>query len=138
MSNKAIEKLLTLAADAERAAAAYRLAAAALNGHAVDKRVTRSATILDAALELDAARRGTKPKPKPKPTRQRGDVARAVRARRERTARVLATIAKKGPLTFAEITDAADGRRIGTVLSRRGYIKPVGDKYARTAKPFTV
>lgn len=136
MSSKAIEKLLALATEAERAAASYRLAAAALNGHAVDKRAARSAAVLDGALELDAARRGPKRKPaKPEP----GAPTRAKLAARERTARVLAIIADKGPMTNAEITVANEGRRFGVApLANAGYLKHVGDTYKRTAKPFVV
>jgi hypothetical protein len=135
MSTKAIAKLLTLAADAERAAAAYRLAAAALNGHAVDQRAARSATILDAALELDAERRA--PKPKPKQIRT-GDHTRKIRAQRARTARQLAHLEKPGPLTAAAWNEAAKARIGIPALLNAGYLKTVGDKYARTAKVYDV
>jgi hypothetical protein len=139
MSSKAIEKLLALATEAERAAAAYRLAAAALNGHAVDKRVERSADVLGDALALDAARRAPKSKPKSKKS-GRGDHTREKLAIRERTARVLAFVEEKGPLTSAEITAAVgSGGRIGySPLLQAGFLKKVGDKYKRTAKPFVV
>jgi hypothetical protein len=141
MSSKAIEKLLALATEAERAAASYRLAAAALNGHAVDKRVERSADVLGDALKLDAARRA-KPKSKtPKPKRvHTGEATRAKLAIRERTARVLAFVEEKGPLTSAEITaGVGGGGRIGySPLLQAGFLKRVGDKYKRTAKPFVV
>jgi len=137
MSSKAIEKLLALATEAERAAASYRLAAAALNGHAVDKRVERSADVLGDALKLDAARRA---KPKPPRRKHDGEHTRERLAIRERTARVLAIIADKGPLTSAEITAAVGGGgRVGySPLLQAGFLKKVGDKYKRTAKPFTV
>jgi hypothetical protein len=137
MSSKAIEKLLALATEAERAAASYRLAAAALNGHAVDKRVERSADVLGDALKLDAARRA----PKPKKWAHTGKATREKLATRERTARVLAYIADKGPVTSAEITAAVGGGgRVGYApLLGAGLIKKVGgDKYKRTAKPFAV
>jgi hypothetical protein len=102
-----------------------------LNGHAVDKRAARSATILDAALELDAARRAPKPK-------RTGGLARTVRAQREQTAAILARIKDAGPMT-AQAISAAAGRRVGvTPLVNAGYLKAVGDKFKRTAKPFSV
>jgi hypothetical protein len=140
MSNKAIEKLLTLAAEAERAAAAYRLAAAALNGHAVDKRVERSADVLGDALALDAARRAPKPKSGRKTALvHTGESTREKLAIRERTARVLAFIGEKGPTTGPEIAAAFEGGRIGFApLLNSGYLKRVGNKYKRTAKQFVV
>ncbi len=139
MSSKAIEKLLALATEAERAAASYRLAAAALNGHAVEKRVERSADVLGDALKLDAARRAKPKTPKPKRVHT-GEATRAKLAIRERTARVLAFVEEKGPLTSAEITaGVGGGGRIGySPLLQAGFLKRVGDKYKRTAKPFVV
>lgn len=139
MSNKAVEKLLALATEAERAAASYRLAAAALNGHAVDKRVARSAAVLGDALELDAARREKQPKGKPKKRTHTGEHTREKLATREGTARVLKILADKGPMTAAALREAAgrDKFPFGSFI-HNGFVKAVGDKYKRTAKPFVV
>jgi hypothetical protein len=143
--SSATEKLLKLADEAERTAAAYRMAAAALNGHAVDKRGTRSEAVLGDAIAIDAARRERKPKPA-KPAKaatrrkQTGEATREKLAIRERTARVLAIVEDKGPMTSDAITEAVGGSgRIGFApLLNAGYLKAVGDKYKRTAKPFVV
>lgn len=128
----AIEKLLKLADDAERQAAAYRLAAAALNGHAQVTRTARAATVLDAALEVDAKRRQGKRKPAP------GDATRRALATRERTAKLLEAL-ERGPMTLDECVEAYGGRVPYGPLMHVGLIKKIGGgKYKRTAKPFAV
>lgn len=132
----AIEKLLKLADDAERQAAAYRLAAAALNGHAAVSRTARAATVLDAALEVDAARRARAPR---KPPRRAGHTQRKLEIRKQ-TATVLETLASRGPMTSKDLAAAVGRVRVPiSPLLNNGLIARVGKKqYKRTAKPFAV
>jgi hypothetical protein len=135
--SSATEKLLRLADEAERAAASYRLAAAALNGHAVAKQVVRYPGILGEALDLDAARRERKPK-RPTKYSRTGEHKRKVLARRARSASHLEYLGKHGPLTAAAWNEAVKARVGIAPLLNAGYIKAVGDKYQRTAQAFTV
>jgi hypothetical protein len=109
--SSATEKLLRLADEAELKAAAYRMAAAALNGHAVNQRAARSATVLDDALAIDAARRKTTPK-RPTKYARTGEHKRMVLARRARTAQYLDYLKEHGPLT-AQAFNAGVGDRVG-------------------------
>lgn len=134
MSNKSIEKLLALADEAERNAAAYRLAAAALNGHAVNKRAARATSVLDAAIAVDAERREGKSKKK----KHGAWTVEGKLEQRARTAKILETVAERGPITYDDLV-AVHGQRIAMgALTGRGFIKRVGNKYRRTSKPFVV
>lgn len=57
---------------------------------------------------------------------------RTLRKQRQRTARLLAKIAEKGPVPFTAV-----GPAIG-ILVRRGYVEKIAEGYIRTKKEFTV
>jgi hypothetical protein len=135
--SSATDKLLALADKAEREAAAYRLAAAALNGHAVTKRAARAEGVLADAVALDAARRNGGPtKKKERPAT--GESTRAKLAAREKVAGILGQLEADGPLTQDELHALAGGRFAFGPLMNAGYIRRVGKKYGRTKKPYNV
>jgi|SRR5262245_52402 len=113
------ERLLQLAAQHEAKAAALRLAASELNGHATH----HATTTLPAKLAGAIALRGKKP----------GTVA-GVRAQRERTAELLDRIAASGGTPAPKSIVG----RSAAPLTRAGYLQRIGDGYIRTAKPFIV
>jgi hypothetical protein len=139
--SKDSERLIKLAEEREHEAAAFRLAAAALNGHAVDKRAARHPKIMHAAIESDAARRAEGPTPPKKKGRGRpatGASTRAKLAAREKVAGMLGQLEADGPLTQDELHALAGGRFAFGPLMNAGYIRRVGKKYARTKKPYSV
>ena len=104
--SSATEKLLRLADEAERTAAAYRMAAAALNGHAVDKRVTRSAAVLGDAL--DARRRA--PRDANRNANKRTGETRAHGARAPRPhGRISGSLRETRPVTAAAMERGRQG-----------------------------
>jgi hypothetical protein len=140
MKGSAIEKLLRLADEAERTAAAYRLAATALNGHATSKRVERSEGVLDDALAVDAARRAIKTRGRgpDKQKRKRPGEWRAAHAeQRRRTATYLAALDTSKVTPFADWAAQFEGVKIPVApLVNGGYVKKKGGGYIRTAKVF--
>ena len=136
-------RLDRLLAFHESAAEAIRTTIGLLNGSAKAAKTNGHSTVLAEALALDGARAHKEKAKAAKPKRvQTGAATRAKLAIRERTARVLALVAEKGPITADEITAAIGdgGGRIGYApLMNAGYLKKVGgNKFKRTAKPFTV
>lgn len=77
----------------------------------------------DAALTIDATRRGQQPKPARRETETKEE-------RRMRTARTLAQIADAGG-----IPRKGSGRGLQPLV-RYGYLATKGNKYVRTSKPF--
>jgi hypothetical protein len=137
--SSASEKLLRLADEAERTAAAYRLAATALNGHATSKRVERSETVLDDALAVDAARRAHKSTrgPDKKKRKQTGEAKAAKIATRRQTAATLDALDTSKPTTLDDWRAKIGGRKIGIgVLVHAGFIRPKAGGWIRTAKVF--
>jgi len=141
--NGTSSRLDRLLAYHESAAEAIRTTIGLLNGSAKAAKTNGHSTVLADALALDSARAHKVAKTKPaKPTRvQTGASTRKKLAIRERTARVLALVEEKGPITADDIAAGIGGSgRIGFApLLNAGYLKKVGgDKFKRTAKPFTV
>jgi hypothetical protein len=137
-------RLDRLLAYHESAAEAIRTTIGLLNGSAKAAKTNGHSTVLAEALALDGARAHkvkAKAPAKLKRRVQTGAATRAKLAIRERTARVLALVEEKGPITADEITAGiGGGGRVGYApLLNAGYLKKVGgNKFKRTAKPFTV
>lgn len=128
-----------LAAELEAAradVAALERAQALLNGSGRQVKLKRLGGVLGQAMAIDAGRRGKRNGPAMAP----GGYSALARANRERTARALAMIAERGPMTSPAIVEAA-GVKPGWIspMVSRGYL--VGKKdgtYKRTKKEFSV
>jgi hypothetical protein len=135
-------RLDRLLAYHESAAEAIRTTIGLLNGSAKAAKTNGHSTVLAEALALDGERAHKVKTKAAKPKRvNSGAATREKLAIRERTARVLALVAEKGPMTADDITAGiGGGGRIGySPLLNAGYLKKVGrNKFKRTAKPFTV
>jgi len=113
---KTLEKL---AQHYEQKAAAIRATMAILGEHSGASAARRSSSTIDAAIALDAERRG--PSPRYKDLKA---------ARRQRTVALLASFDTNTP------TPAGSLGRIGALVNN-GYLRKKGDGYVRTAKVFT-
>lgn len=123
-----------LAEEFERRALALRTAIALLNGDARPGKIKRMGAVVGQAIKARAG--GTNGSGPGKPH----GVAKAVKAKREETARALAIMAERGPMTRAEWMTAIGGPVAGlSSMLARGYV--VGQKggtYKRTKKAFEI
>jgi hypothetical protein len=129
--NGSAVRLAKLLADREADVAAIRRTLALMNGHG-GAAPRNGASVLADALALDAARRRKRKAPsKTPPSKAAGyGVKRVRKARRQRTADLLAHIAKH---------NAAPAGRFGLgTLIRHGLIRKTKTGYTRTEKPFEV
>jgi hypothetical protein len=115
-----VKKLELLLQHHEGITAALRTTLALLRGDAMERKATRGPAVLQAALQLDAARTKTND----------GTHTRMVKARRERTAALLARFDLHKPQTIQT------GRTAG-VLVQHGFLKKTRGGYVRTSKQFT-
>lgn len=126
LTARKIEQLL---AYHDGIAAALRTTLAVLRGDAIDHRQHRAPAVLAAAVQLDAARRANA-----SPTKQRaphGSLVSAIKARRQRTADMLAKFDTRTP----RAPEPDDVRRL-SVSIQHGFLKKVRGGYIRTAKAF--
>jgi len=114
----------------EEKAAAIRQTMAILGEHSGASSARRGSSTIDAAIALDAQRRGPGPRGGMRLDAQPGYGSKANQLiRRKRTAAVLATYDSTTP--NAKVPPA-----VGTLI-RTGYLRKKGDGYVRTAKVFT-
>ena len=112
-------RLGKLLAYHEERAAAIRLVLGELNGTAMAAKRNGHGGVLRAALALEGARRQTKTKKT------------NIRAQRQASADLLAQFDPKTPRHIEGV------RSLGSLV-RRGYLRPKGDGYIRTAKEYSV
>jgi hypothetical protein len=140
MSNGHPKKLLQLLDYHERAAHAIRTTLELLDADAHESSTRRIATTIRTAQGIDAMRhaaRSTENNPpakrgRPRKKAPRSQTAVNVKAQRQRTADILATLDRKEPRPFPP-----DVTQLAGVLSRRGYVKRIAKgQFLRTAKEF--
>jgi hypothetical protein len=121
-------RLLRLRDQRAQELAALDTTIALLNGAAAATKRGRAASVLDAAIELDAERRG---KRGPYGKRKKKMDKASVQERRARSAAFLNQFDREKPKRVP------NARRIAPLLLH-GYLKKKGDGYVRTAREFSV
>lgn len=133
-------RLIQALAYHENAAATLRAALALLDG-APHAKSARKATnghavpaMFEAALAIDATRRGATAKKPGKAGKARSGAPSSVkvRAQRQQTADRLAQFDRHIPRLLADVPGASG------ILVAKGYLETKGDGYVRTKKPFVV